>query len=136
MDFTFKVKPKKLEAKTHSDIMSKVTNQGKYCWSMSSEYGKGLTSLHRSYGAKADKVRVYNLHKIRGKTKQVKYKTGSKKGQTKLPSKVIRESGWIAYVYDFDIAMLNMLGLEVRQLTRNFIIKPTRTGNYPNPKFK
>lgn len=135
MNFAFKVKPKKLEAKTRSEIMSKVTNQGNYCWSMSSEYGQGLTSLQK-FGTKASKVRVYNLHKIRGKTKQVKYKTGSKKGQTKLPSKVVRESGWIAYVYDFDIAMLNMLELEVRQLTRNFIIKPKRTGNYANPKFK
>lgn len=123
MNFTNKVKPSAImKAKTHEEIMNRVSCEGSYHWSMSPNYGQGLISIYK-FGVSPDKVRVYNLHKIRSKTKQVKYKTGSKKGQTKLPSKVVRESGWIAYVYDFDIAMLNTLGLEVRQLSRNFTIK-------------
>lgn len=120
MKFTVNVKPNKLKANTNREIMRLV--RGSRGYSTSSEFGSGLTTVGR-YGD--NKVRVYNLHKVHRKVVQEKYKTGDKKGQTKK-SKVIEKAHWIAYVYDFDIALLKMLKLEVRQNTRNFVIKPSK----------
>lgn len=119
MNLNITLKPMKYTAKTLHEIHRKISNG--HARSFSSAFGDGLTKF-----TKDDTVRVYNLHKVNAKYKQERHKKtntekGFVKGQTKK-SVLVREGQWIAYIYDFDVAMLKALGLKVTQNTRNFTL--------------
>ena len=117
MNITIKAKPVKYSAATKQALLSKIDRQFSYSFG---GFGNGLVGL---FDYNRNVVRVYNLHKINAKyDHNAKFKSGPRKGQRK-PSVKVRDSQWIAYVYDLDCTLLNLAKLQVTQNHRNFTIK-------------
>lgn len=121
MKLSIELKPTKVVGKTRNDIMGKI--RAGHGFSSTTDY-KCLQRFGNRAFSFTGELRLYNLHKVRGKTKQIKYensneKTGAIKGRT-CKSEVVRESHWVGYYYDIDPALLKALGLKVRQNARNF----------------
>lgn len=113
MNITIKAKPVKYSAATKQALLSKIDRQFSYS-------GGALVGL---FDYNRNVVRVYNLHKINAKyDHSAKFKSGPRKGQRK-PSVKVRDSQWIAYVYDLDRTLLKLAKLQVTQNHRNFTIK-------------
>jgi len=102
-------KPTLVTARTKDELMSKISASGAYHQVFGSMKGgryNWLENLRRD-----SNVRLYNIHKVRGK-KSPDHK------------KVIREPHWIGYVYTFSKdAFSGFKRFEARQKTRNFILK-------------
>lgn len=117
MNIIIKAKPVKYSAPTKQALLSKIDRQFSYSFG---GFGNGLVGL---FDYNRNVVRVYNLHKINAKyDHDAKFKSGPRKGQRK-PSVKVRDSQWIAYVYDLDRTLLNLAKLQVTQNHRNFTIK-------------
>lgn len=122
MEIRVKVKPRKVYGVSRGELLSRVLSNHSWC-----RTGNALAHCPL-FGDKKDKtVRVYNLHKINSKYRQIKYKntnpkTGAVKGRTRT-TELVRKGEWIAYVYDLDLALLRTAGLKVKQGTRNFTIE-------------
>lgn len=126
MNFTLKVKPIYITAKTKDELIRKI--RGSRVWAVGSEFGDGL--VNDTYRNEREKVRVFNIHKINAKYKQEKHKRDNQeknfvKGRTKK-SVLVRDKEWIAYVYDFDFSLLKLLKVKVTQNTNNFKIVPLK----------
>lgn len=115
-----KIRPSKYRATTKDELISDIRRDFCGNWSF------GSVGRHFSYsGMKADSVYnresiliVYNAHKVRRKTIQKKGKDG------KTKSKIVTKGHWIAFVYKFDLELLQKLGVKsIRQLQNNFEIK-------------
>lgn len=119
MRLTLNVKPTKYEAPTKEDLVSKITSN--YVFSMGHDKGIGYTG-YRTFGTLSydkDSIRVINFHKVRKKVERLKRKNPKQA----TPSKVIKPSHWIGYVYKFDFNLLQAMGVkEIKQNTRNFTI--------------
>ena len=117
MNIIIKAKPVKYSAATKQALLSKINRQFSYSFG---SFGNGLLGL---FDYNRNVVRVYNLHKINAKYDHTaKFKSGPRKGQRK-PIVKVRDSQWIAYVYDLDRTLLNLAKLQVTQNNRNFTIK-------------
>ena len=108
-------RPNVIKANTYSELQSKLPYG-----LMFSDVGTYRPSWGR-YISNDDTVFVFNIRKENRKTRQIKYKSGKKAGQTKK-SEIIRKKRWIANVYTFDRALLKAAGLKVEQRRTNFII--------------
>ncbi len=128
MEISVKVKPRLVSAESREALLNIVIGN----------YGRTYDRHHRANrkfsrgGTESPVVRVYNLHKINTKYRQIKYKhdndmTGAVKGRTRK-TELVRKGEWIAYVYDIDVALLKAAGLVVTQHTRNFKIKKLEKG--------
>lgn len=119
MEIKVKVSPKKVYGSRKEELLSRVL--GSHAWCIT----EGSIAHRPLFGDKKyTSIRVYNLHKVNAKYRQIKYKTsnpktGAVKGRTKK-TELVRKGEWIAYVYDLDIQLLRLAGLKVRQGTRNF----------------
>lgn len=117
MNITIKAKPVFYKATTKNELIRKIGSRFSYGLG---SFGIGMIGM---FDYNRDTVRVYNLHKINAKyDHSARFKSGPRKGQRK-PSVKVRDSQWIAYVYDFDRAFLKAAKIEVIQNTRNFTIK-------------
>lgn len=117
MNINIKVVPIKYTASTKADLLSKIDRQ------FAVTVGNFGIALKGMFDYNRDKIRVYNLHKVNAKyDHSAKFKSGPRKGQRK-PSVKVRDSQWIAYVYDLDRTLLNLAKLQVTQNHRNFTIK-------------
>ncbi len=121
MEFRIKVEPRVVRASSKESLLHIII--GGHAFSIQNN-----ATAHRPLlGSSRDtKVRVYNLHKVNAKYKQIKYKnsnpkTGAVKGRTRK-SELVRKGEWIAYVYDFDLSLLKLAGLHVKQNERNFTV--------------
>lgn len=113
MNITIKAKPVFYKATTKNELIRKIGS--KFSYGLGS-FGIGMIGM---FDYNRDTVRVYNLHKINAKyDHSARFKSGQRK-----PSVKVRDSQWIAYVYDFDRAFLKAAKIEVIQNTRNFTIK-------------
>lgn len=125
MEIRVKVKPKVVKAKSRESLLHLIVGGHNFCWQSNAVAYKPM------YGeGKSTTVRVFNLHKVNPKYRQIKYKTsnpktGAVKGRTRK-TELVREGEWIAYVYDLDLNMLRLANLEVRQGTRNFTLKQVK----------
>ena len=122
MEIRVKVKPRKVYGVSREELLSRILNNHAWCMT-------GSSIAHRPlFGGDRDKtIRVFNLHKVNTKYRQIKYKstnpkTGAVKGRTRT-TELVRKGEWIAYVYDLDLALLRAAGLKVKQGTRNFTIE-------------
>lgn len=119
MEIKVKVSPKKVYGSRKEELLSRVL--GSHAWCIT----EGSIAHRPLFGDKKyTSIRVYNLHKVNAKYRQIKYKTsnpktGAVKGRTKK-TELVRKGEWIAYVYDLDVQLLRLAGLKVRQGTRNF----------------
>lgn len=127
MEIKVKVKPRLVRAKSRESLLHLIVGGHTHCWQ------NNAVAFRPMYGAGKDTtVRVYNLHKVNAKYRQIKYKTsnpktGAVKGRTRK-TELVRSGEWIAYIYDFDLALLKSAGLMVRQGTRNFTITEAKKG--------
>lgn len=103
-------KPSFITARTKSELMSKISASGAYEQVFGSmNGGKGRYSCLKLL--RGNQVRVYNIHKVRGK-------------MSPDHKKVIREPHWIGYVYTFNKdAFSGFRKFELNQKTRNFVLK-------------
>jgi len=127
MRITLTLKPKVMTADTKQDLLRKIS--GSSIWNrnyddsfreQSTGSVKGLIK-GRANGTKFDgTVRMYNLQKLRRKTKTTtKLVTrGKDKGTVKKTLDVIRRGHWVAYVYDIPYNMVN----SAKQYDRNFTL--------------
>ena len=120
MNITLQMKPIVVSAYTKDKLISSIS--GGYLTSFGSN-----GSFYRSLpNAKREIIRVYNAHKINAKWVQGDIITRGKNKGKRHPSIKVRDSKWIAYVYDFDADLLKAAGLILKQGSRNFSI--TRKG--------
>lgn len=125
MEIKVKVEPKLVKAKSKYFLMNLIVGGHSFC------HQNNAIAYRPMYGDKRKgTVRVFNLHKVNSKYRQIKYKrsnpkTGAVKGRTRK-SELVREGGWIAYVYDFDLNLLKLAGLQVKQGTRNFTLEQVK----------
>lgn len=103
-------KPSLMTARTKNELINKITSNGAYTPVFGSmNGGKGRYSWLKLF--RGNQVRVYNIHKVRGK-------------MSPDHKKVIREPHWIGYVYTFNKdAFSGFRKFEVNQKTRNFVLK-------------
>lgn len=132
MQVTFKLKPKRVEARTKSEVINKVLGQS--IWSNSNGWRRIGSNYNwpekrfnwpnkhfNDYGSlfcKDGVFRVYNLQKVRRKTVQ-KTRTitrGARKGEVVKTVEVIRRGHWVAHYYDIPQGMVE----RIRQGRRNF----------------
>ena len=123
MEIKVKVKPRLVRASSKESLMNLIIGRYNYCSQTNARAYRPLA--YRKSGD--EEVRVFNLHKINTKYRQIKYKnsntkTGAIEGRTRK-TELVRKGEWIAYVYDFDLALLRAAGLKVIQGTRNFTIE-------------
>lgn len=117
MNITIKAKPIFYKATTKHELISKIGSK------FTTGIGANWIGMIGLFDYNRNTVRVYNLHKINAKYDHIaRFKSGPRKGQRK-PSVKVRDSQWIAYVYDFDRSFLKTAKIEVIQNTRNFTIK-------------
>lgn len=127
MEIRVKVSPKKVFGSRKEELLSRVL--GSHAWCIT----EGSIAHRPLFGDKKyTSIRVYNLHKVNAKYRQIKYKTsnpktGAVKGRTRK-TELVRKGEWIAYVYDLDLALLKAAGLMVRQGTRNFTLTEAKKG--------
>jgi hypothetical protein len=123
MKFTINVKPT-IYTKRHYGLSSEIVQSTKdevvysvksgFCTTWNSTTGQHLTNN------KHNTARVYNLEKRRAK---IKITTIPAEGRKKAKIVKTKTPGhWVAYVYDFDIALLKLLNLELKQGDRTFKI--------------
>lgn len=114
-----KIKPSKMTAKSKYDLIDKLA--GDCRTGFARHFGFGLVG--RSGGHHAGVVRLYNLEKHNRKVKVTKrtITRGKRKGEVEVTREVVRESGWIAYYYDFPQIMVDKSG--TRQGLRTFKLK-------------
>lgn len=112
MRFNVNIKPMRVEAETKHDVTRKAIGSGRN-WSTGTN-GVGYTKIGTS-----DTIRVYNLEKHR----KVVHRTVVKGKKT---SKIVKRGHWVAFVYDFPIAALEVVGLRVVQGERTFTLKSRR----------
>ena len=123
MFLKIKLKPRTIRRNTRQEVMNAI--RCGHCYTVSPNHSC-LQPLSRSFKEAGGKVRVYNLQKIRKKTRQIKYKngnvkTGAVKGRTRK-SEIVRKAEWIAHVYDVDVALLKGANIHIRQRMRTFSI--------------
>ena len=116
MNITLKMKPLLVSASTKDKLIYKISNG---YLSSQGTYGYHYRSLPSD---KRDNIRVYNAHKINAKYAQGAIITRGKNKGKRHPSIKVRDSKWIAYVYDFDADLLKAAGLILKQGSRNFSI--------------
>lgn len=117
MNITIKTKPIFYKASTKHELISKIGSK------FTTGIGANWIGMIGLFDYNRNTVRVYNLHKINAKyDHRARFKSGPRKGQRK-PSVKVRDSQWIAYVYDLDRTLLNLAKLQVTQNHRNFTIK-------------
>lgn len=98
-------KPVFVKAKTKSELMNKITESGTF-HTVFGSMGKGRDL--KCLESMQDRIRVYNIHKVR-----------PKKDHTH--TKVVREGGWYGYVYTFDRdTFRGMKKFSLIQKTRHF----------------
>ena len=114
MSISIKLKPVRYVAHSQDALMTQITGSTR-----GYQYYSNGNILYNHVNKT---VRVYNIHKINAKYRQDKYKTGPKKGQTKKSVK-IQDKQWIAYVYQFDKSVLDLIGKKIVQNDRNFVMK-------------
>lgn len=102
------LKPRVVEARTKTELLSKIGNGYMHYFGT---YGNGLSSKY--------KIRVYNLQKFNKKVERSVY---TKNGKVVKKSKVVSPKRWVANVYDFDMDLLRVLKLKVKQQNKNFIV--------------
>ena len=103
-------KPIVMEARTKSELLSKIGNG--YCHTYSLIKGVRINGLVSLMG-KTDHVRVYNLQKINRKAE-----TYIKFGETRR--REVRPSYWRAFVYNIPIDVLVSGNLSIFQENRRF----------------
>lgn len=100
MDIKIKVKPIIKTNKSKDDLLHTIRSMGNF----------GITLSYGFNSKNEGNLIAYNIHKVNTKHKVLK------NGKRKL----VRQSHWIAYVYKFNSALLDIAGLTVQQNTRNF----------------
>lgn len=116
MKLTINVRPQTITAHSKDALIAKIKGNHHTC--SHSNYGFGIANEYRN---DLKGMRVYNLHKVRAKYQQIKNKTGI--DDTRKVAKKVRDAHWVAYVYDFNVDVLDALNLKVDQKQRNFVLK-------------
>jgi len=112
MRINLKLKPYIYTAKTKKEVLSKFKHYG---WRSSS---CGWYCINLS----GKNIVCFNLVKQNAKHKQVRYKTGEKKGRYK-ESILVRPKQWKAYVYTINEEFARQIGLEIHQKENYFEYK-------------
>lgn len=110
MKLSINIGPHRFTGRTKSILVSNITT-GK-CFAVGYKNGIEYSGYTNFMSRTEDSVRVFNLVKRRRKAVR------NKKGKTIKSTPAY----WEAYVYDFPIKLLEVLGLNVKQNTRNFTI--------------
>lgn len=110
MNLSIKIGPRRFTGRTKSILVSNITT-GK-CFAVGYKNGIEYSGYTNFMSITEDSVRVFNLVKHRRKAVR------NKKGKTIKST----PGYWEAYVYDFPIDLLNVLGLSVKQNNRNFTL--------------
>lgn len=99
----------RVEAETKRDVIRKAIGTGRE-W-VTCTHGTGYVKHTNE-----DTIRVYNLEKHR----KVVHRTVVKGKKT---SKIVKRGHWVAFVYDFPVTALEVVGLRVVQGERTFKLK-------------
>jgi hypothetical protein len=119
MQITMKLKPKKMEAATKSQLLEKLRGG---MWASShfrTNYGRGNYLIRGEGGNQI--ARLYNLHKVRRKV-EVTTRTitrGKNKGKVEKTINVLRRGHWVAFYYDVPTSIIGT----AEQEARNFSLK-------------
>ena len=118
MKIYVKVRPYKVVAQSKADLIRKIIRGYSYTYRYSS-WGDGYGYMNSD----TNTVRVYNLHKVNSKYAKGDIITRGKNAGKRKPAVKIRDAHWVAYVYDYNIDLLEMAGITVSQNNRNYTIK-------------
>lgn len=111
MNLSIKIVPIRVTERTKSILVNVITSGKCICFGCKNGVSyNGYSSIHRS--SSDDTIRVFNL--VKHRRKAVRDKNG----------KTIKATPayWEAYVYDFSLELLRIMGLNVRQNRRNFVL--------------
>ena len=110
MKFSISVSPAIVTSSTKDSLIQKITGN-RHC-----SFGNSGNGLCSSF---SNTIRVYNIEKHRAKKKYTGRKHDGLNGKVRN-TKILKHGHTIAYVYDFDINLLSLVGIKVKQYSRNF----------------
>lgn len=129
MKFSIKVQPSIFEEQNLNLLRYKLRHSfSDLTFTISSSFGTGLHS------ERVGIVRVFNIEKHRPKKEYTGRKHDGLKGKVRN-TKIVKRGHSIAYVYDFKVDMLKMLGLKVKQGSRTFKIIDKQGKEYSVSEF-
>lgn len=123
MKFTTEIKPTIIEAKTKSELVSKIQSSYSGFFS-SSSYGYGMKKRTGGLlGGTVSHIIAYNLEKHRAIKKQSPRASYNGTNGKIRKTKIIKNGFWRAYVYKIPVGILDISNTTVHQNSRNFTFK-------------